>query len=83
MLVAALLFLMCALTSVEKETLGTFTTISINTGSFAILEYGSDRELSYLSAGSPLNGLVVGRNKYGFYGRAACFGKSTQWGSWL
>ena len=75
--------MLAAVTSVKKETLGSFKTVCVNTAGVQVLEYGSDKDLTYFSTGSPFNGIVVGRNKYGFYGRVACFGGTKNWGSWL
>lgn len=45
--------------------------------------FGFDSDYAALGIGKPLHGLVVGRNRWGWYGRLAWNREFVKWGPWL
>lgn len=62
---------------------GSASNFCIQVNRWTLAEYGLSPEATSFSIGDVFNGVVIGRNKYGFYGRAAVNGRYTQWGTWL
>lgn len=69
--------------SITRERWGSRESLDLKCGNVPIIGYVSKKNLTCVSVGTQYNGIIVGHNQYGFYGRAALKSNSKKWGTWL
>ena len=62
--------------------MGTKFSFKVSPGAPTV-KLGVSRRIIYISMGEPMNGLVIGINKFGVYGKIAAGGSESKWGQWL